>query len=173
MGNLVKELIIDMNATFRANPLLWWVGILEQSALQTDRDDYISRGRFGLNILTMDMDVEERLEALLHYSLFVLQYSIETWQASAARKMEACQACEPLILTGSMPTTTSGLRSVLTCVHVCYVEGHRKHVQAQSKKFLRGGAQHNRQAATGAFTGKVGGRGLHVAAGKVKLDRLN
>ena len=62
---LVTELITDPKATFRTNPLLWWVGVLVQSSLQTDRDDYISRGRFDLNILTMDMDIEERLRAVL------------------------------------------------------------------------------------------------------------
>lgn len=76
---LVTELIADPKATFRTNPLLWWVGILVKSSLQTDGDDYISRGRLDLNILTMDMDIEERLEALLHYSkVFVLHHSMKT-----------------------------------------------------------------------------------------------
>jgi hypothetical protein len=60
-----------------------------QSSLQTDGDDYISRGQFDLNILTMDMDVKERLEALLHYSkVLVLNYSMNTWKTSAVRKNE-------------------------------------------------------------------------------------
>jgi len=86
VAELVTELITDPEATFRTNPLLWWVGVLVQSSLQTDRDDYISRGRFDRNILTMDMDIEERLGALLHYSnVFVLDYSMNTWKTSASR----------------------------------------------------------------------------------------
>jgi hypothetical protein len=45
VAELVTELITDPQATCRTNPLLWWVGALVQSALQTDGDDYISRGR--------------------------------------------------------------------------------------------------------------------------------
>jgi hypothetical protein len=86
---LVTELITDPKATFRTNPLLWWIGILVQSSLQTDGVDYISRGRFDLNILTMDMDIEERLEALLHYSkVFVLDHSMKTWKTSATQMDE-------------------------------------------------------------------------------------
>jgi hypothetical protein len=37
----------------------------------------------------MDMDIEERLEALLHYSkVFVLDHSMKTWKTSARRMDE-------------------------------------------------------------------------------------
>lgn len=49
----IEELVTELT-----NPLLWWIGILVQSSLQTDGDDYISRGQFNLNILTMDMDIK-------------------------------------------------------------------------------------------------------------------
>jgi hypothetical protein len=47
--------------------------------LQTDRDDYISQGQFDLNILIIDMDIKERLGAVLYYSkAFVLDYLMKT-----------------------------------------------------------------------------------------------
>jgi hypothetical protein len=86
---LAAELVTQRNATCRNNPLLWWVGILVQSSLQTGADDYISRGRFNVNILPMDQDIRARLEALLHYSkVLVLDYTMTTWTASRPRLME-------------------------------------------------------------------------------------
>jgi hypothetical protein len=49
------------------------------------REDYIRRGQFDLNVLTMDMDIKERLEELLHYSkLFVLDYAIYDMDSKCA-----------------------------------------------------------------------------------------
>ena len=62
---LVMEFVTDCQARCISNPLLWWVGILIQSSLQAGADDYISRGRFNINILPMDLDIRARLEGLL------------------------------------------------------------------------------------------------------------
>ncbi|RFU23932.1 hypothetical protein B7463_g12406, partial [Scytalidium lignicola] len=64
VANLVRELITDSHATFQTNLLL-------------------CRGQFTFNILTMDMDIEEQLEVILHYSkVFVLDYAMQTWERS-------------------------------------------------------------------------------------------
>jgi hypothetical protein len=136
VAELVTELITDPQATCRTNPLLWWVGALVQSALQTDRDDYISRGRFDLNILTMDMDIEERLEALLHYSkVFVLDTSMNTWKTSPDRmdEMRASMAAVDMEWVNAdddqRPADMRGCQSAAWRDMV-------KHVRAQSKAFL-------------------------------------
>jgi len=136
---LVAELITDPNATFRTNPLLWWVGILVQSSLQTDRDDYISRGRFNLNILTMDMDIEERLEALLHYSkVFVLDHSMKTWKTSASQMAEVRASMAAVDMEwlnaddDQRPVASADIR---TCQSAAWKD-IVKHVRAQSKAFL-------------------------------------
>ncbi|KAH8799363.1 hypothetical protein F5884DRAFT_120041 [Xylogone sp. PMI_703] len=78
---LLGELITDAHATFQTNALLWWVGILVQSSLHGGPDDYISRGQFTFNVLTMDMDIKERLEAILHYAkVIVLDHAMHTWE---------------------------------------------------------------------------------------------
>jgi hypothetical protein len=86
---LVVEFVADRQATCTSNPLLWWVGILVQSSLQAGADDYISRGRFNLNILPMDLDIRARLEGLLHYSkVLVLDHTMHSWKTSKSRMME-------------------------------------------------------------------------------------
>lgn len=136
---LVTELTTDPKATYRTNPLLWWIGILVQSSLQTDGDDYISRGQFDLNILTMDMDIKERLEALLHYSkVLVLNYSMNTWKTSAVR-MDEVHASMAAVDMGWLnadddqrPAASADLR---TCRSAAW-KGITKHVRAKSKAFL-------------------------------------
>jgi hypothetical protein len=140
---LVTELITDPKATFRTNPLLWWIGILVQSSLQTDGIDYISRGRFDLNILTMDMDIEERLEALLHYSkVFVLDHSMKTWKTSATQMDEVRASMAAIDMEwlnaddGQRPAASADMR---TCQSAAWKD-IVKHIRAQSKAFL--GDQH-------------------------------
>jgi hypothetical protein len=140
---LVTELITDPKATFRTNPLLWWIGILVQSSLQTDGVDYISRGRFDLNILTMDMDIEERLEALLHYSkVFVLDHSMKTWKTSATQTDEVRASMAAIDMEwlnaddGQRPAASADMR---TCQSAAWKD-IVKHIRAQSKAFL--GDQH-------------------------------
>lgn len=141
VADLVTELITDPTATFRTNPLLWWVGVLVQSAVQTDRDDYISRGRFDLNILTMDMDIQERLEALLHYSkVFVLDYSMNSWETSASKvdEVHASMAAVDLewlhVDDNQRPAASADKR---TCQSAAWKD-LVKHVRAKSKAFLGG-----------------------------------
>jgi len=86
---LALEFVTDCHATCTSNPLLWWVGILVKSSLQIGADDYISRGRFNINILPMDLDIRGRLEGLLHYSkVLVLDNTMHGWEASRSRMME-------------------------------------------------------------------------------------
>jgi hypothetical protein len=139
VAELVTHLITDPAATFRTNPLLWWVGVLVQSSLQTDGDDYISRGRFNLNILTMDMDIEERLEALLHYSkVFVLDHSMKTWKTSARRMDEVRASMAAVDLEwlnaddDQRPAASADTRTCQSAEWKDVVE----HVRAQSKAFL-------------------------------------
>jgi hypothetical protein len=133
------ELITDPTATFRTNPLLWWVGVLVQSALQTDGDDYISRGRFDLNILTMDMDIQERLEALLHYSkVFVLDCSMNSWETSASQIDEvhaSMAAVDMEWLDADDDQRPAASADKRTCRSVAWKD-MVKHVRGKSKAFL-------------------------------------
>jgi hypothetical protein len=89
IGDILARQVTDPMATARTNALLWWVCVLVQSSLSTSGNDYISQGRFDLNIFTMDMDIRERLEALLHYSkLLVLDLAMQTWQPSTEHLRE-------------------------------------------------------------------------------------
>jgi hypothetical protein len=139
VAELVVELITDPDATFRTNPLLWWVGVLVQSSLQTDGDDYISRGRFDLNILTMDMDIEERLQALLHYSkVFVLDSAMNTWKTSASRMDEVRASMAAVDMEwlnaddDQRPAASADKRSCQSDALKDVV----KHIEAHSRAFL-------------------------------------
>lgn len=80
--DLCRNMIMDPHPTPSTNPLLWWVVVLVQSAVDPlQRDDYISRGRFLGNILPMDIDVRTRMEAVHHYAkVLVLDHAFRTWQ---------------------------------------------------------------------------------------------
>jgi hypothetical protein len=139
VAELVTELITDPKATCRTNPLLWWVGVLVQSALQTDGDDYISRGRFDLNILTMDMDLEERVAALLHYSkVFVLDTSMNTWKTSPPWMDEvraSMAAVDMEWLNADDDQRPAASADMGGCQSPAWKDV-AKHVQAQSRAFL-------------------------------------
>ncbi|OAF56354.1 hypothetical protein VC83_06883 [Pseudogymnoascus destructans] len=136
---LVTELTTDPKATYRTNPLLWWIGILVQSSLQTDGDDYISRGQFDFNILTMDMDIKERLEALLHYStVLVLNYSMNTWKTSAVRMDEvhaSMAAVDMRWLNADDDQRPAASVDIRRCQSASWKD-IVKHIRAQSKAFL-------------------------------------
>lgn len=139
VAELVIELITDPKATSCTNPLLWWIGVLVTSALQTDRDDYISRGRFDLNILTMDMGLEERVTALLHYSkVFILDYSMHTWKTSQEQMDEVDAGMAAVDMQwldaddDQRPAASTDTRSCQSAAWKDVV----KHVQAQCKAFL-------------------------------------
>lgn len=54
------------------NPLLWWMSILVRSATSTlgyyGVDDFISRGGYTSNPMPMDLNIMDRVEAMMHYS---------------------------------------------------------------------------------------------------------
>jgi hypothetical protein len=71
----------------------------------------------------MEMDVEERLEALLHYSkVFVLEYSIETWLTRAARKTEVLSSMRTVDLDwldaddDRRPSASADMQDMSVCV---------------------------------------------------------
>ena len=136
---LVTELTTDPKATYRTNPHLWWIGILVQSSLQTDGDDYISRGQFDLNILTMDMDIKKRLEALLHYSkVLVLNYSMNTWKTSAVRTDEvraSMAAVDMRWLNADDDQRPAASADIRRCQSAAWKD-IVKHIRVQSKAFL-------------------------------------
>ncbi|KFY96170.1 hypothetical protein V500_02554 [Pseudogymnoascus sp. VKM F-4518 (FW-2643)] len=84
----LRSMVHGLIGEARDNPVLWWVGILVQSSLQAGADDYISRGRFNVNVLPMDQDIRARFEALLHSKVLVLDYTMATWQTSKPRQIE-------------------------------------------------------------------------------------
>jgi hypothetical protein len=89
---LCLEMIMDPEPTITTNPLLWWMGVLVHSSLmplEPGMDDYISRGKFHLNILPMDIDARTRIEALQHYAkVLLLDRIFNTWETSPARLQE-------------------------------------------------------------------------------------
>lgn len=136
---LVRDLVGDAQATCRSNPLLWWIGILVQSSLSSGPDDFLSRGRFPQNVLTMDMDLEERLAAILHYSkVFMLDEAMVTWQPPRAhlREIEHSMAAVNLewlnAATNQRPAASTDRRR---CDSAAWkdLEGH---VAKQQKAFL-------------------------------------
>jgi len=138
---LLMELITDPKATFQTNPLLWWVGILVQSSLSTGEDDYISQGRFNINILPMDVDIRGRLEALLHYcQVFVLHCTMQTWKTSAMQMDEVRASMAAIDLEwlnaddDQRPARSTDTRN---CQSVAWKD-LVKHLQAQSIAFLGG-----------------------------------
>ncbi|KAH8662635.1 hypothetical protein BGZ61DRAFT_462910 [Ilyonectria robusta] len=79
-------------STARNNPLVWWLAVLVRSAVSDDRD-FISRGRFHKNPVPMDIDLEERLRAIVHYSkVLVLDDAFSTWSERPEWVMEV-QSC--------------------------------------------------------------------------------
>jgi hypothetical protein len=89
---LCLEMIMVHEPTTTTNPLLWWMAVLVHSSLtplEPEMDDYISRGKFHLNILPMDIDVRTRIEALHHYAkVLLLDHIFSTWKTSQARLQE-------------------------------------------------------------------------------------
>jgi hypothetical protein len=77
---LMEALRKDMS-TPQNNPLVWWIAVLVRSAVLDDNDrDFISRGQFHKNPMPMDVDLGERLEAIVHYSkVLVLDSAFSTW----------------------------------------------------------------------------------------------
>ena len=74
-------------STPRNNPLGWWIAVLARSAVSGDNDrDFISRGRFHKNPMPMDVDLGERLGAIVHYSkVLVLDDAFSTWSEWSER----------------------------------------------------------------------------------------
>lgn len=69
LQGLFTKMITDEPAKAQRNPLLWWTAILVRSAISKEgEEDYISRGRFSMNILPLDVDIRDRIEAIGHYS---------------------------------------------------------------------------------------------------------
>lgn len=61
---LVTKAIKKRNSTARNNPSVWWMAILVRSAISEGERDYISRGRFNMNLLPMDLTSEGGLGRL-------------------------------------------------------------------------------------------------------------
>ncbi|KAK2684836.1 hypothetical protein QWA68_016170 [Fusarium oxysporum] len=74
-------------STPRNNPLVWWIAVLARSAVSGNSDiDFISRGRFHRNPMPMDVDLGERLEAIVHYSkVLVLDGAFSIWSERPER----------------------------------------------------------------------------------------
>ena len=87
--SLLTKAIMDSHATAQNNPVLWWAAILVRSALSEGDGDYISRGRFLMNILPMDVNIGERIEAVEHYSkVLVLDQAFGRWEGTTERIRE-------------------------------------------------------------------------------------
>lgn len=87
---LLMKALRKPKSTPRNNPLVWWIAVLARSAVSDDNDiDFISRGRFHKNPIPMDVDLRERLGAIVHYSkVLVLDDAFSTWSERSEWVME-------------------------------------------------------------------------------------
>jgi len=79
---VMMTLDADIDANCQNNILLWWIGVLIKSAVETsemeiqtgtashdvDGLDFISRGRFANNHMPMDFDLNDKLDAIIHFA---------------------------------------------------------------------------------------------------------
>ncbi|KAM0540354.1 hypothetical protein ACHAO7_011263 [Fusarium culmorum] len=84
---LLMKTLRKAQSTPRNNPHVWWIAVLARSAVSSDSDiDFISRGRFHRNPMPMDVDLRERLEAIVYYSkVLVLDSAFSTWSERSER----------------------------------------------------------------------------------------
>ncbi|RTE73080.1 hypothetical protein BHE90_012474, partial [Fusarium euwallaceae] len=88
---LLMKLLRKPKSTPRNNPLVWWIAVLARSAASGDDGDrdFISRGRFHKNPMPMDIDLGERLRAIVHYSkVIVLDDAYGSWSGESGWEME-------------------------------------------------------------------------------------
>lgn len=77
--NLLFRAVSKPKSTARNNPLVWWLAVLVRSAV-SDETDFISRGRFHMNPMPMDVDLEGRVQAVVHYGkVLVLDDAFSAW----------------------------------------------------------------------------------------------
>lgn len=90
IGTAVKEFMlatmtIDGTSTVRNNAALWWTAVLVRSAVSEvegggKEEDFIGRGRFTSNILPLDLNIRDRVEAMEHYSkVLILDKAFKEW----------------------------------------------------------------------------------------------
>ncbi|KAJ4265253.1 hypothetical protein NW764_015664 [Fusarium oxysporum] len=84
----LTRMITDESVNVRMNPLLWWTAILVRSAISDEEEeDFISRGRFSMNILPLGVDIRDRIEAIGHYSkVLILGKAFQGWQKGRVRR---------------------------------------------------------------------------------------
>ncbi|KAF5010570.1 hypothetical protein FDECE_3283 [Fusarium decemcellulare] len=87
---LLMKMLRKTKSTPRNNPLVWWIAVLARSAMsENEGRDFISRGRFHKNPMPMDLDLGERLGAIVHYSkVLVLDGAFSNWEGDPMYAME-------------------------------------------------------------------------------------
>ena len=82
---LCIKMIMDIAPTASNNPLMWWLTVLVRSAIdESQKPDYLSQGRFLMNIIPMDLDLKGRVEAIQHYAkVLILERTSASWEPSA------------------------------------------------------------------------------------------
>ncbi|KAH6972647.1 hypothetical protein EDB80DRAFT_758072 [Ilyonectria destructans] len=90
LQGLFAKALTDRSAKVQSNLLLWWTAILIRSAISEEgKEDYISRGKFSMNILPMDVDIRDRIEAIVHYSkVLILDKAFQGWQRGRVGREE-------------------------------------------------------------------------------------
>ncbi|KAH6977803.1 hypothetical protein EDB82DRAFT_546266 [Fusarium venenatum] len=104
---LLMKTLRKAQSTPRNNPHVWWIAVLARSAVSSDSDiDFISRGRFHRNPMPMDVDLRERLEAIVYYSkVLVLDSAFSTWSERSERSEWVIEINDE---GGSRPARPSG-----------------------------------------------------------------
>jgi hypothetical protein len=80
-GSVAILVLNIITPTASNSPVLWWLKVLVRSAIDPLQEiDYISRGRFLMNILPTDVDLYGRIEAIQYYAkVFVLEKAMSGW----------------------------------------------------------------------------------------------
>jgi hypothetical protein len=83
LHSFIHNILTDSTSGPETNPLLWWTIVLVRSSVEDGPDDFISRGRFRSNILPMDLDIQQRLEGIVHFAkVFLLDLAFASWEPS-------------------------------------------------------------------------------------------
>ncbi|KAI5456205.1 hypothetical protein BGZ63DRAFT_336786, partial [Mariannaea sp. PMI_226] len=77
--SVLLSAVTDESRTTQNNIVLWWLAILVRSSVarEEEKEDYISRGEFRVNILPLNIGLRQRVEGLVYYSkAFLLDQAV-------------------------------------------------------------------------------------------------
>jgi hypothetical protein len=135
----IANLLTDTSADPTTNPLLWWTIVLVRSSIETGPDDFISRGRFLSNILPMDLDIQQRLEGIVHFAkVLLLDVAFTTWHPTSESQFLEVQTDLDTV-DNSWMGTYSSTRLTQPDERTCFTPAWRSaldHIEKMFKEFM-------------------------------------